>query len=110
MVSNYLPAHLLPDEVYNQNNQQNGSNAYSENIHGIVLRPFICFGRELISFRSPTVTPPETAAVATPHIQIQKELKISSDNALTLGVDLSMLRANYGQWIRSSIKAVLLVS
>ena len=65
-VSNHLSAHLLPDEVYKQNNQQDGSKAYSENIHCIVLRPFICYGRELISFRSPTVTPPETAAVATP--------------------------------------------
>jgi hypothetical protein len=72
MVSNYFPAHLLADEVYNQDNQQDGSKAYSENIHGIVLRPFICYGRELILFRSPTVTPPETAAVATPHTQIQK--------------------------------------
>ena len=71
MVSNHLHAHPLPDEVYNQNNQQDGPNAYSENTHCIVLRPFICYGRELISFRSPTVTPPETAAVAThgPHIQ-----------------------------------------
>ena len=66
IASNHLHAHLLPDEVYNQNDQQDGSNAYSENTHGSVLRTFIGYGRELISFRSPTVPPPETAAVATP--------------------------------------------
>ena len=38
--------------------------------------PIICYGRELISFRSPTVTPPETAAVATPGPQIQKAVQI----------------------------------
>jgi len=72
IVSNHLHAQLLPDEVYNQNNQEDGSNAYSENTHCSVLRPLICYGRELISFRSPTVTPPEMAAVVTPGPQIQK--------------------------------------
>jgi hypothetical protein len=58
--------YLLENKVYKQNNYQDGSNAYSENTHGNVLRPLICYGRELVSFRSPTVTLPETAAVATP--------------------------------------------
>jgi hypothetical protein len=42
----------------------------------IVLRPFICYGRELISFRSPTVTPPDTAAVEIHGPQIQKAVQI----------------------------------
>ena len=63
-------------KVYKQNNHQDGPNAYSENIHCIVLRPFIRYGRELISFRSPTVKPPDTAAVPTPNPQIQKAVKI----------------------------------
>ena len=76
MVSNHFHAHLLPDEVYNQNNHQDGPDAYSENSHCSVLRPFICYGRELIKFRSPTVTPPDTAAVATPGPQFQKTAQI----------------------------------
>jgi len=76
IVSNHLPSRLLTDDVYKQNDQQDGSNAYSENTHCIVLRPFIGYGRELISFRSPTVTPPETVAAATPGAQIQKAVQI----------------------------------
>ena len=63
-VSNHLHEYLLKNKVYKQNNYQDGPDAYAENTHLSVLRPFICYGRELISFRSPTVTPPETAAVA----------------------------------------------
>ena len=75
-MSNYLHWRLLPDEVYKQYNQQYGSKAHAENTHCSVLRPFICYGRELISFRAPTVTPPETAAVAAPAPQIQKAIQI----------------------------------
>ena len=70
--------YLLEKDVYKQNNHQDGPNAYSENIHCIVLRPFICYGRELGSFRSPTVTPPETAAVAIPDPQIQKAVTLAA--------------------------------
>jgi hypothetical protein len=68
--------YLLEEDVYKQNNYQDGPNAYSKNVHCIVLRPFICYGREFISFRSPTVTPPDTAAVATRGPQIQKAVQI----------------------------------
>jgi hypothetical protein len=76
IVSNHLPSRLLTDDVYKQNDQQDGSNAYSENTHCSVLRPFVCYGRELVSFRAPTVTPPETAAVAIHGPQIQKTVQI----------------------------------
>ena len=72
MVRNHLHVCLLEKNVYKQNDYQDGPYAYSENIHGSFLRPLICYGRELVSFRSPTVTPPETAAVATCGPQIQK--------------------------------------
>jgi len=72
IVSNHLHVYLLENKVYKQNDHQDGPNACSENVHCIVLRPSICNGRELNSFRSPTVTPPDTAAVATPGPQIQK--------------------------------------
>ena len=75
-MSNHLQVYLLEKEVYKQNNHQDGPNAYSENTHCIVLRPFICYGRELVSFRSPTVTPPETTAVATLGPQIQEAVQI----------------------------------
>jgi len=76
IVSNHLHVYLLENKVYKQYNYQNGPDAYSENTHCSVLRPPICYGRELISFRSPTVTPPETAAVATHGPQVQKVVQI----------------------------------
>ena len=76
IVSNHLHVYLLENKVYKQNNYQYGPDAYSENTHGRVLRPLICYGRELVSFRSPTVTPPETAAVATHGQQIQEAVQI----------------------------------
>jgi hypothetical protein len=36
-VSNHLHAYLLENEVYKQNNYQDGPNAYSENTHCSVL-------------------------------------------------------------------------
>jgi hypothetical protein len=42
----------------------------------VSFRPLICYGRELVSFRSPTVIPPETAAVATLGPQIQEVVQI----------------------------------
>ncbi len=75
-MSNHLQVYLLENKVYQQNNYQDGPNAYSENIHCSVLLPPLCYGRELISFRSPTVTPPETVAVARPGAQIQEAVQI----------------------------------
>lgn len=36
----------------------------------------ICYGWTLISFRSPTVTPPETATGATPGPQVEETVRI----------------------------------
>ncbi len=76
MVSNHLHVYSLENDVYKQNNYQDGSEAYSENTHGNVLRPLVCYGRELVSFRSPTVTPPETVAGETSGPQIHKTVQI----------------------------------
>ena len=75
----------------------------------VVSSVLIGFGRELISFRSPTVTPPGTVAVATPW---STDPKSGSDYQvvmlLTPAAHLSILRANHGQWMTFSIKAVML--
>ncbi len=109
-MSNHLHAYLLEKDVYKQNNYQNGSNADSENTHRHVLRPFICYGRELVSFRSPTVTPPETACScdtwsANPGSGSDYRMAM----VLTLVVYLCMFRANRGQCPRLSKIAVMLV-
>ena len=76
LFSNVSHVYPLENEVDKQNNYEDGPNAYSENIHFCVLCPLICYGRGLISFRSPTVTPPEAAAVDLPGPHIKKAVQI----------------------------------
>jgi hypothetical protein len=73
--------------------------------------PLICYGRELISFRS---TRRDATGDGCGCYAWSTDPRSGSDYRvvmlLTLADYLSILRANYGQWIIFYIKAVLLVS
>ena len=110
-MNNYLYAHLLPDEVYNQNNHQDGPHAYSENTHCSVLpSPYLLWaGINLVP-----VTHRDTTGDGCGCYAWSTDPRSGSDYRvvmlLTLADYLSILRARYGQWIIFYIKAVLLVS
>ena len=103
--------YLLENEVYKQNNHQDGPNAYSENTHCSVLpSPYLLWaGINLVP-----VTHRDTTGDGCSCYTWSTDPRSGSDYRvvmlLTLAAYLCILRANYGQWMRFYIKAVMLVS
>ena len=94
-MSNHLHAHPLPDEVYNQNNYQDGPNAYSENTHWSVLpSPYLLWaGINLVP-----VTHRDTTGDGCGCYAGSTDPKSGSEvMLLTLAAYPSIFRANYDQ-------------